>query len=300
VKGFDFLIGAIPSPSGNAIHIGALQLRAYGAIIALGVVVAVAITRRRWADRGEDPEEISNVTVWAVVGGLIGARLYHVITDAQQYVDRPQEALEIWEGGLGIWGAVAGGALGVVLHARRRRLEVLPLIDAIAVGLPLAQAIGRFGNWFNQEVFGRPTSLPWGLEIDPSRRPEGYEAFTTFHPTFLYEALWCVAIAGILLLVERHSRLRPGGLFAAYVALYTFGRFWIELLRVDTATELAGVRINVFTSVVVFVGALIAVRARRPFPCAREPLVVGESGRGDDEATSTDGYAAAEPEGRAG
>jgi prolipoprotein diacylglyceryl transferase len=291
------LLAAIPSPPARAIHIGELQLRAYGAIIALGVVVAVAITRRRWAERGHDPDDISSVAVWGVVGGLVGARLYHVATDAGDYVDRPLAALEVWEGGLGIWGAVAGGVLGVVLLARRRGLAVTPLLDAIAVGLPVAQAIGRFGNWFNQEVFGRPTDLPWALEIDPARRPDGYEAFPTFHPTFLYEALWCVAIAGVLVLVDRRWRPRPGGLFAAYVALYTFGRFWIELLRIDPATELVGVRINVFTSVAVFVGALVVVWGLRPRSGAADAGAVrGPGGRGD-ELPADDGYAAAGSEG---
>ncbi|MER3452542.1 MAG: prolipoprotein diacylglyceryl transferase, partial [Acidimicrobiia bacterium] len=202
--------------------------------------------------------------------GIVGARLYHVATDYQRYTDDPLRALRIWEGGLGIWGGVALGVLAGVVVARRRGYDLPGLFDAAAPALPLAQAIGRWGNYFNQELFGRPTTLPWALRVDPAHRPPGYEGFATFHPTFLYESLWNLAVVGIVLAVERRFRLRRGYLFVVYVAAYTFGRFFVEYLRIDPAHRILGLRLNDWTSVVVFVGAVALLVARGR---VREPAV---------------------------
>jgi prolipoprotein diacylglyceryl transferase len=183
---------------------------------------------------------------------VIGARLYHVITDYQLFEDDPWRAFQIWRGGLGIWGAVIGGALAVIVITYRRKLPTLVVMDCMAPGIVLAQAIGRWGNYFNQELFGKPTTLPWGLEIAPQHRPSGYLQYSTFQPTFLYESLACLAIVGILLLVERRARLKIGQTFALYVALYTFARFFFENLRIDPAHEIAGMRLNAWVSILVF------------------------------------------------
>jgi prolipoprotein diacylglyceryl transferase len=274
------ILASIPSPSDNAIKIGGLELRAYGLAIALGVIAAIWISRRRWAARGGDPDDISRIALWAVLAGLIGARLYHVITDHDRFEGRWLHAFAVWEGGLGIpGGLIAGVGVGAYV-AHRRGLPVAQLLDVVAPALPVAQAIGRLGNWFNQELFGRPTDLPWGLEIDPAHRPAGYLNVTTFHPTFLYEALWNLALAGGLVLWERHHpNSRPGRLFALYVAGYAVGRAWVEALRIDPATRLFGVRWNIWMSLIAFVGAVgwlvfDSWRARR------------EAGREPDEAAA--------------
>jgi prolipoprotein diacylglyceryl transferase len=251
------ILASIPSPSDNAIKIGGLELRAYGLAIALGVVAAVWIARRRWAARGGDPDDISRIALWAVLAGLIGARLYHVLTDLDRFEGRWLHVFAVWEGGLGIPGGLIAGVGTGAFVAHRRGLPVAQLLDVVAPALPVAQAIGRLGNWFNQELFGRPTDLPWGLEIDPAHRPAGYLNVATFHPTFLYEALWNLALAGGLVLWERHHpNSRPGRLFAFYVAGYAVGRAWVEALRIDPAAHLFGVRWNIWMSFIAFVGAV--------------------------------------------
>jgi prolipoprotein diacylglyceryl transferase len=251
------ILASIPSPSDNAIKIGGLELRAYGLAIALGVIAAIWIARRRWAARGGDPDDISRIALWAVLAGLIGARLYHVLTDFDRFEGRWLHVFAVWEGGLGIPGGLIAGVGTGAYVAHRRGLPVAQLLDVVAPALPVAQAIGRLGNWFNQELFGRPTDLPWGLEIDPAHRPAGYLNVATFHPTFLYEALWNLALAGGLVLWERHHpNSRPGRLFAYYVAGYAVGRAWVEALRIDPATRLFGVRWNIWMSFIAFVGAV--------------------------------------------
>jgi prolipoprotein diacylglyceryl transferase len=251
------ILASIPSPSDNAIKIGGLELRAYGLAIALGVIAAVWIARRRWAARGGDPDDISRIALWAVLAGLIGARLYHVLTDVDRFEGRWLHVFAVWEGGLGIPGGLIAGVGTGAFVAHRRGLPVAQLLDVVAPALPVAQAIGRLGNWFNQELFGRPTDLPWGLEIDPAHRPAGYLNVATFHPTFLYEALWNLALAGGLVLWERHHpNSRPGRLFAYYVAGYAVGRAWVEALRIDPAAHLFGVRWNIWMSFIAFVGAV--------------------------------------------
>ena len=274
-----FLLASIPSPSDNSISIGPLDIRAYGLAIALGVVAAVWLSQRRWRQRGGDPDDISAIALWAVPAGLIGARAYHVITDYQRFQGRWLHAFAIWEGGLGIpGGLLAGVAVGVIV-VRRRGLPVATLLDVAAPALPLAQAIGRLGNWFNQELFGRPTDLPWGLEIDPEHRPARYLGEDTFHPTFLYEALWNLTLVVLLLWVDRRRRLRPGQVFVIYVGGYALGRLWVEALRADPANEILGLRVNIWTSIAAFLvaAAVFVVRRRRggqtpePEPAGAEP-----------------------------
>nr|WP_084774613.1 prolipoprotein diacylglyceryl transferase [Nonomuraea candida] len=264
-------LASIPSPAEGVWYLGIIPIRAYALCIVLGVIVAVWLSERRWRARGGEKGTIIDIAVPAVIFGLIGGRLYHVITDWQTYfgsraIKEPYQALFIWEGGLGIWGAIALGALGVWLAARRRGLSMGALADTIAPGIAFAQAIGRWGNWFNQELYGSPTTLPWGLEIDIDH---GGEPGVLYHPTFLYESLWDVALGFLLILAGRRFALHHGRLFALYVAGYTLGRFWIEGLRIDPvggvdhAVEFLGLRINQWTSIVLFVAALVYFWATR-------------------------------------
>lgn len=246
------LLAAIPSPAHGVLHLGPIPLHAYGLCLAAGVIVATVIAERRWARRGHDPKDIGDIAVWVVIAGVLGARLYHVLTDYELYTHHPLKAFYIWDGGLGIWGAVAAGAIAVLVLARRRHLDVLGIMDAIAPGVVLAQAIGRWGNYFNQELFGRPTTLPWALEIDPAHRPARYHQYSTFQPTFLYESLWCLVVYAILLQVERRFRLRKGQTLALYIALYTAGRFVFENMRSDYAHTIGGLRVNAWASLALF------------------------------------------------
>ena len=219
---------------------------------------------RRLQARGGRPGVVADVAVWAVPFGLVGARLYHVITDPELYFSGgadPVQALEIWKGGLGIWGAIAGGALGAYIAARRNGVPFATLADALAPGLALAQAIGRWGNYFNQELYGRATSLPWGLRIDAKHSVTGQAG--TFHPTFLYESLWDVGVALLVIWADKRWRLDRGRAFALYVAAYTAGRFWIEALRVDDAHKFLGLRLNDWTSLVLFVASVAFLVIRR-------------------------------------
>jgi len=255
------LLAFIPSPSQGTWNLGPLPLRAYALLIILGIVVAIVVGSRRYVARGGSAGVIGDIALWAVPFGIIGGRLYHVVSDWQLYFAPGGSgiigALRIWDGGLGIWGAVAVGGLGAWIGARRLGVALPPIADAIAPGIALAQAIGRWGNWFNQELFGAPTTLPWGLEISPQYRPEGYADFATFHPTFLYESLWMVGVALVLIWADKRFTMGHGRVFALYVLLYTLGRVWIEYLRIDTANSILGVRLNVWTSIVVGLGALI-------------------------------------------
>lgn len=272
---------SIPSPGQGVWHLGGVPVRAYALAIILGVVAAVWFGERRWEARGGRNGQIGDVALWAVPAGLVGARVYHVITDHDLYFGAGKnawDAFAIWHGGLGIWGAIAGGAFGAWLACRHYGLKMLPLMDALAPGLLLAQAIGRWGNYFNQELFGRPTSKPWGLEIDLDRRPPGYEKFATFHPTFLYECLWNLGAMGVVLYLDRKLRLGFGRCFALYVMAYCLGRGWIEHLRIDTVeyNDVLGLRLNVWTSIVLFTAALVyfVVAGRRhPAPDTREASV---------------------------
>ncbi|MBN9109758.1 MAG: prolipoprotein diacylglyceryl transferase [Pseudonocardia sp.] len=260
------VLAYIPSPPQGVWHLGPLPIRAYALCILLGIAVAVWWTRRRWVARGGAADDVLDVAIWAVPFGIVGGRLYHVISDPELYFApgrEPIRALYIWDGGLGIWGAVALGALGAWIGCRRRGIRLADFADAMAPPLVLAQAIGRWGNYFNQELFGGPTTLPWGLEIDPAHRPPDTPDIAMYQPTFLYESLWDVGVALLLVWAERRFGLRRGRLFALYVAAYTAGRAWVEALRVDHANHVLGLRLNDWTSLVVFLGALVFLIRRR-------------------------------------
>jgi prolipoprotein diacylglyceryl transferase len=250
-------LASIPSPSTSTVDIGPLSIHFYGLTLLVAIAAAVVVTGLRWTRRGGDWDLIFRVAVWGVASGIVGARLYHVITSWNELPDHWWGPFAIWKGGLGIWGGVALGCLAGGIVAHRAGVSVASLADCLAPGLLVAQGIGRFGNWWNQELFGKPTDLPWGLEIDPANRPLQYVQSATFQPTFLYEALWCFAAAGLLLLLERRFRIRPGGLFALYVLIYSIGRFWIEMLRIDPSHEIAGVRLNVWVAGAVAIAAAV-------------------------------------------
>ena len=246
-------VASIPSPSSGTIDIGPLTIHMYGLMLLAGIAACIAITGHRWVARGGDWDLIFRVAVWGVGAGIVGARLYHLATSWNEVPDEWWGPFAVWEGGLGIWGGIAGGILVGGYVAHRSGASVTALLDAAAPGLLVAQAIGRIGNWWNQELFGKPTSRPWGLEIDAVRRPDEYLFNPTFHPTFLYEALWNLFAAGLLLILDRRYRFRPPALFALYVALYTGFRFYLETLRIDPSHEIAGLRVNAWVSAVLFV-----------------------------------------------
>lgn len=270
------LATSIPSPETGVWNLGPIPLRAYALLIILGIVVAVWLGNKRYIARGGAPGTILDIAIWAVPFGIVGGRIYHVLTDWQLYFGPGGSglsgAIRIWDGGLGIWGAVAFGALGAWIGARRVGVALPPVGDAIAPGIALAQAIGRWGNYFNQELFGSPTDLPWGLEIALEKRPSGFEEFATFHPTFLYESLWLVGVALIVIWADRRFTMGHGRAFALYVLLYTVGRLWIEALRIDSANEILGLRLNIWTSIVVGLGALIYIIISARLRPGREDL----------------------------
>jgi len=251
------MLAFIPSPAHGILHVGPLQLHAYGLMLAIGVLAAAKIADVRWRRSGHNPKVIAEIAVPVVIAGIIGARVYHLFTGYKWDQDGIVGAFEIWHGGLSIWGAVAAGLLMVVYLGHRRHLDTLALLDAIAPGVVIAQAIGRWGNYFNQELFGRPTRLPWALEIDLAHRPVGYERFATFHPTFLYESIWCLLVFGTIVFLEHTRGLRKGQAFALYVAMYTFGRVFFEWLRVDPASRIFGIRFNLLLSAALCVVGIV-------------------------------------------
>ncbi|MFJ4791356.1 prolipoprotein diacylglyceryl transferase [Kitasatospora purpeofusca] len=295
-------IAYIPSPSRGVLEIGPVPLRAYAFCIILGVVVAVWLGSKRWVARGGGKHTVGDIAVWAVPFGLVGGRLYHVITDHQLYFDEgknPWNAFKIWEGGLGIWGAIALGAVGAWIGARRRGVPLPAYADAIAPGIALAQALGRWGNWFNQELYGRETTLPWGLEITKTL-PGGEKITGIYHPTFLYESLWCVGVAALVIWADKRFTLGHGRAFALYVAAYTVGRFWIEWLRIDDAHHILGLRLNDWVAILVFLGAVayfVIVGKKRPGredPASIDPMAdaderaaAGPADRAADEPGGT-------------
>jgi prolipoprotein diacylglyceryl transferase len=286
------ILAIIPSPTQGVWELGPLPLRAYALCIVAGIVAAVVITDRRWIARGGAPGDTLDIAVWAVPFGIIGGRIYHVLSSPRAYFGEggdPMRAFAIWEGGLGIWGAIAFGGVGAWIACRRKGIPLPAFADALAPGLLVAQAIGRLGNWFNNELYGGPTDLPWALEIHEWANgravlgPDG-EALVlgTFHPTFLYELLWNLAAAVLVIWADKRFRLSHGRAFALYVLSYCVGRLWIEMMRTDPAETFFGVRINVFTSVVVGVLAAAYLVWQRGRP--RE--VINRSGaaaRSDDD-----------------
>jgi prolipoprotein diacylglyceryl transferase len=246
------LVGAIPSPPANGLHLGPLYVHAYGLAYVVAVLAAVAITVRRWQARGGSRALVEEVAMWGFPAGLLGGRLYFLATSWNEVPDHWWGPFAIWKGGLGIWGGIAGGTLAGLWVLHRRRADIPQFLDAVAPALLVAQAIGRVGNYFNQELFGGPTTLPWGLEIDPAHRPEAYAHVATFHPTFLYELLWNLLLAGALVWLGRRRVVRAPGLFALYVAGYSLGRIGEELLRVDPAHHILGLRLNFFVASLLF------------------------------------------------
>ena len=252
----------LPSPSTGVWYVGPIPLRAYALCILLGVVVAVVMGERRWQSRGGSRGLVTDVATLAVPGGIVGARIYHVITSPERYLDDPVAALYVWQGGLGIPGGIAGGFLVSWWMLHRRGASKAAFADAVAPGVVVAQAIGRLGNWFNSELFGSPTTLPWGLLIDPSN-PDAVPGAVAYHPTFLYELLWNLGVAALVVWADRRWRLGGGRAFALYVAAYAVGRAWIEALRIDDAQTFAGLRLNDYVMLVLFTGAVAFLVARR-------------------------------------
>ncbi|WP_149181572.1 prolipoprotein diacylglyceryl transferase [Streptomyces sp. TRM49041] len=280
----------IPSPSTGVINLGPIPLRGYAFCIIIGVFVAVWYGNRRWIARGGTAGTVADIAVWAVPFGLLGGRLYHVVTDYQLYFSEGRnwvDAFKIWEGGLGIWGAVALGAVGAWIGCRRRGIPLPAYADAIAPGIAFAQAIGRWGNWFNQELYGRPTDLPWALEISEGVNREA----GLYHPTFLYESLWCVGVAFLVIWADRRFTLGHGRAFALYVAAYCAGRGWIEYMRVDDAHHILGLRLNVWTAMAVFLLAVTYIVLSARMRPGREEIVERAAATADaekDEAGKTD------------
>ncbi len=309
------LLASFPSPPSNGFEIGPLNLRAYGLLIALGVIAAVWLCGRQLERKGIGTvDDASSAAIWGVGAGILGARAYHVITDWDRFSDDLGSAFRIWEGGLGIPGGLLAGVTAGAWQAWRRGIPPAMMITCSAPAIPLAQAIGRWGNWFNQELYGRPTDLPWALEIDDDHLVAGYESGTTFHPTFLYESLWNVGLVVVLLRIDAKLRLGPGRLLAVYAIGYGLGRFWIEGLRIDPASELAGLRWNQWVAIALVVGGALALwitrgqrwpddapervaalRAERTGETVAEP--VGAVAPGDDADETPDGDDEAETSG---
>ena len=286
------LVGSIPSPHRGTVALGPVTIHMYGLMLLAAIVAAVAITGRRWVARGGEMELVYRCAVWGVGAGIVGARLYHLATSWDQVPSQWWGPFAIWRGGLGVWGGVAAGVIAGAIVARRSGANVAVLMDCLAPALLVAQGIGRIGNWWNQELYGKPTNLPWGLEIDSLHRPVQYLDRATFHPTFLYEMLFDFAAAGFLIWLGRRDRIRPPGLFALYVTLYSFGRFWVEALRIDPAHHIAGLRLNDWIAAIGFVAGLIwfrrtqrgggnlpRLRRRKPKPAASPRAMAVPKGR---------------------
>ncbi len=273
------VIASIPSPSSNGITLGPFEIHAYGLMYAIAVTAAILIVRRRWREQGGDPDLVYDVAIWAFPAGLLGGRLYFDITSFSEMPHVWYGPIAVWDGGLGIWGGVAAGAAVGIWRVRRAGVSVTAFMDATAPALLVAQAIGRIGNYFNQELFGGPSSLPWALQIEPQHRPAGYTQYATFQPTFLYELTWDLALAGFLVWLGHHRKIRPPGLFALYVTGYSAFRIFEESLRVDPSHYILGERLNFWLAILLtLVGAGWFVWTQR---------------RGADEAAADDDAAVA-------
>jgi prolipoprotein diacylglyceryl transferase len=294
------VLASIPSPTRSVWHLGPLPIRAYALCIIAGILVSIWVINRRWRERGGDPDHVWDVSAWAIVLGILGGRIYHVATDPELYFGdgrHPVDAFKIWDGGLGIWGAIALGAVGAWIGCRRRNIKLTVFADAAVPGVIFAQAIGRWGNWFNNELYGGPTSVPWKLQIHcldidighatGCNGPGTSTVLGYFQPTFLYECLWDIAIGVALLLIDRRLRLGRGNVMALYVMGYTAGRVWIEALRTDHTNHFLGVRLNVWTSIVVFAAGLAWFVRHGGFHAEREatPYIVEPA---EDESADAD------------
>jgi phosphatidylglycerol---prolipoprotein diacylglyceryl transferase len=284
----------IPSPPASEIYLGPIPLRGYAFCIIIGVFLAVWLGGRRWVARGGRVGTVADIAVWAVPFGLVGGRLYHVITDYELYFGEGRnwvDAFKVWQGGLGIWGAVALGAVGAWIGCRRRGIPLPAYADAIAPGVVFAQAIGRWGNWFNQELYGRATDLPWAVKIDPQHRPIDSPGIATYQPCFLYECLWDIGVGFLVLWADKRFKLGHGRVLALYIAAYTAGRFWVEYLRIDDAHHILGLRLNDWTSIIVFVGAVTFFVVSHKLRPGREeivePLAAEEAAEAAESGKST-------------
>jgi len=248
-----FLLASIPSPHTGVFHVFGRPIHLYGLMLLLAIVACIWLTWIRWKRLGGDPDLVLRVAVWGVAAGIIGARAYHDITSWDEVPNHWWGPFAVWQGGLGVWGGILLGSLVGAWIVHRSGASVFLFMDAVAPGLLLAQGIGRWGNYFNQELYGKPTTLPWGLKIDFAHRVPKYLGDATFHPTFLYEFIYDTIGAGLLIFIGWRFRIRPPGLFALYVAYYCFGRFFEELLRVDPSHHFLGLRINAWVSIVLFI-----------------------------------------------
>jgi prolipoprotein diacylglyceryl transferase len=281
----------IPSPSISSFQIGPLTVHFYALCLITGIIVAWILGVRRWRARGGTTEKFEVVLIWTIPFGILGARLYHVLTHLGDYFApgvNPWSVLFIWEGGIAIYGAVGFGALTCWLVCRRERISFTALADSLAPGIAIAQAIGRFGNWFNQELYGQPTTLPWGLEIDPAHRAPGFEQYATFHPTFLYESVWNLLVAGVTLWADRKFRLGRGKVFALYIALYGFGRIFTEHIRLDYSYSVFGpIRFNEAVAMLICLVGILLFIGLSKFRPGREDVV--EFGTVAADADAADG-----------
>lgn len=291
-------VASLPSPPQGVWYLGPIPLRAYGIIIVTGMILALWWTGKRYARRGGDPELMYDIALWAIPLGIIGARLYHVVTTPYGYFSPgsdPWAILRIWEGGLAIWGGVTFGALGVFIAVKRKGQRLGPIADSVAPALIMAQGIGRWGNYFNQELFGSATTLPWGLEIDDRHLPAGYASGTLFHPTFLYESIWNLTMAALIAWADRRFRFKSGQVFSLYLIAYPIGRIWMETMRLDEARSFLGIRLNAWTSIAMLVLALVifVVAARLD----RSTCLVGDERYvADEPVKAADGDAGADSE----
>jgi len=265
----------IPSPSANGFHIGPFFVHAYGIAYVFAVAGAIVVTRELWKRDGGDPKLPGEIAIWAFPAGLIGGRIYFLITTPSQIPPHWWGPFAIWKGGLGIWGGIAAGVLVGLWYVRRRRglskAEMLHLMDCAAPGLLVAQAIGRVGNYFNQELFGKPSTLPWALKIDLAHRPPHYLQYATFQPTFLYEIIWNLALAAVLAWLVRRHRFRPPGVFALYVAGYAGFRIFEETLRIDYSNYVLGMRLNFWIATLVCLAGLLWFGQSQGWQLRRQP-----------------------------
>ncbi len=294
-------VASLPSPPQGVWYLGPIPLRAYGIIIVTGMILALWWTGKRYARRGGDPELMYDIALWAIPLGIIGARLYHVVTTPYGYFSPgsdPWAILRIWEGGLAIWGGVTFGALGVFIAVKRKGQRLGPIADSVAPALIMAQGIGRWGNYFNQELFGSATTLPWGLEIDDRHLPAGYASGTLFHPTFLYESIWNLTMAALIAWADRRFRFKSGQVFSLYLIAYPIGRIWMETIRLDEARSFLGIRLNAWTSIAMLVLALVIFVVAARFN--RSTCLVGDERYvADEPVKAPDGDAGADSEANA-